>query len=232
VTDRGEVASRAGVVVAVAVALLVVACSSSKSGGTTTTAATTVAPPPSTAPAAAAKFTFGFVAPTTPLLLDLAYAQENALALAVSDINAGGGVLGAPVKAITTDDKTAGSVPDAVTSLVKGGANAVLGPVSSTDAKAAVPAVAGAKTLACSGSATAPDLNPAPPKAAFFRTVLPDQYTVDFVSNQIVALRDAHAPGQPWKVTIVARADDYGLSVSGGLASVLTAEGITASVVT
>ena len=125
-----------------------------------------IAPAPTTTtapPAAAPKFTFGFVAPSAPLLLDLAYAQENALSLAVADINDGGGVLGAPVKATTTDDQVAGSVANAVTDLVKGGANAVLGPVGSTDAQAAIPAVAGAGSLACSASATVSDLNSNPP---------------------------------------------------------------------
>src|SRR5205809_360450 len=131
------------------------ACTGDNSSSSSTTASTATiapapAPPPATtttAPAAAPKFTFGFVAPTAPLLLHLAFAQENALALAVGDINAGGGVLGAPVDATTTDDGAAGSVPNAVTNLVKGGADAVLGPVGSTDARAAIPAVAGAKAL-------------------------------------------------------------------------------------
>jgi branched-chain amino acid transport system substrate-binding protein len=190
------------------------------------TTATTTAPAP-----VPAKFTFGFVAPSAPLLLDLAYAQENALALAVADINAGGGVLGAPVDAATTDDGTAGSVAKAVTKLVDGGADAVLGPVGSNDAKAAIPAVAGAKSLACSGSATVADLNTSDPKAAFYRTALPDQYTVEFVARQILARRDAAGAGTPWKVAIVARGDDYGTSVSSGLSAALASNGVETSVI-
>jgi branched-chain amino acid transport system substrate-binding protein len=192
---------------------------------TSTTAAPAPAPP-------APKFTFGFVAPSAPLLLHLAFAQENALSLAVADVNAGGGVLGAPVDAATTDDGVAGSVAKAVTNLVDGGADAVLGPVGSADARAAIPAVAGAKALACSGSATVPDLNTDEPQAAFYRTALPDQYTVEFVSRQILARRDAAGAGAPWKVVIVARGDDYGLSVSSGLSSVLASNGVTTSVIT
>ena len=96
----------------------------------------------------------------------------------------------------------------------------MLGPVSSTDAQAAIPAVAGAGSLACSASATVSDLNSNPPSAAFYRTALPDYETVQFVATEVVAQRDAVAPGKPWKVVIVARGDDYGTSVSSGLSAV------------
>ena len=216
--------------------MVAAACSGDNTSSTATTGATATVPAVSSTTTTAAKvppkFTFGFVAPSAPLLLHLAFAQENALALAVADINDGGGVLGAPVDATTTDDGVAGSVPNAVTNLVKGGADAVLGPVSSTDARAAIPAVAGAKTLACSGSATVPDLNTGDPQAAFYRTALPDQYTVEFVSRQIVGRRDAANVDRPWKVAIVARGDDYGTSVSSGLSATLASNGMTTSVIT
>ncbi|HKA03932.1 MAG TPA: peptidoglycan-binding protein, partial [Acidimicrobiales bacterium] len=204
--------------------------SSSPSTTTATVAAATTTTTRAPAPVPP-KFTFGFVAPSAPLLLDLAYAQENALALAVADINAGGGVLGAPVDAATTDDGTAGSVAKAVTKLVNGGADALLGPVGSNDAAAAIPAVAGAKSLACSGSATVPDLNTSDPQAAFYRTALPDQYTVEFVTRQVLARRDAAGAGAPWNVAIVARGDDYGTSVSSGLSAALASNGVDTSVV-
>jgi branched-chain amino acid transport system substrate-binding protein len=219
---------------ALVVALVGAACTGDNKSSEPTTTAKAVVPASTTTtatPTAPPKFTFGFIAPSAPLLLDLAYAQENALSLAVADINAGGGVLGAPVAATTTDDRAAGSVANAVTDLVKGGANALLGPVGSTDAQAAIPAVAGAGSLACSASATLTDLNSNPPVAAFYRTALPDADTVEFVARQIEAQRDAVAPGQPWKVTIVARGDDYGTSVSSGLSALLASQGITTSVV-
>jgi uncharacterized surface protein with fasciclin (FAS1) repeats/ABC-type branched-subunit amino acid transport system substrate-binding protein len=209
------------------------ACSGDNKAAAPATTAATIAPAPATTapPAATPKFTFGFLAPSAPLLLPTGYAQENALSLAVADINDGGGVLGAPVAATSADDATAGSVPNAVTTLVDRGANAVLGPVGSTDAIAALPAIAGAHTLACSGSATVPDLTAGTPSAAFYRTVLTDQYTIQYVADHIVQQRDAKAPGGAWKVVIVARGDDYGLSVSSGLASVLNAEGITTTII-
>ncbi len=222
--------------VAGTILLAAAACSGdNKTATTTTVPASTVAPAPEVsttgAPVVAPKFTFGFLAPGAPLLLGLAYAQENALSLAVSDINAGGGVLGAPVDAITTDDVSAGSVTGAVTYLVDSGASVVLGPVGSTDALAAIPAVAAEGTAACSGSATVPHLNSDPPQAAFYRTALPDQYTIDFAAQQIVAERDAAAPADPWKVAIVARSDDYGTAVSAGLSSLLSSQGMSTTVI-
>ena len=46
-----------------------------------------------------------------------------------------------------------------------------------------------------------------------------------------MAARDAKAPGDAWKVAIVARSDDYGNNVSGGLASRLEAAGLDPTVV-
>ena len=223
-------------VIAAAVVLLAAACSGdNKTATTTTVPPSTLAPAPVTSstapPAVPAKFRFGFVAPAAALLIPLAYAQENALSLAVSDINDAGGVLGAPTEAITTDDMAAGSAAAAVTDLVQSGASVVLGPVGSTDALAAIPAVEAAGTAACSASATLPHLNSDPPAAPFYRTALPDQYTVDFMGQQIVARRDAAAPAEPWKVAIVARGDDYGLTVSSGLSALLTSKGMVTTII-
>jgi len=131
------------------------------------------------------------------------------LSLAVADINAGGGVLGAPVKATSTDDQVAGSVANAVTNLVDGGANAVLGPISSTDAKAAIRRSPGAGALACSASATSADLNSNPPTAASTGRRSPDYETSLRRQADRRAARCSR-PGQPWKVVIVARGDDTG----------------------
>src|ERR1700752_3195878 len=80
-----------------AVLVVAAACTGDNSSSSTPTSApSTIAAAPSsttTAPSTPPKFTFGFVAPSAPLLLPLAFAQENALALAVADINEGGGVL-------------------------------------------------------------------------------------------------------------------------------------------
>ena len=88
---------------AAGLAAVAAACTGdNKSSSSTTASSAAIAPAPptsTTTPAVPPKFVFGFVAPSASLLLDLAFAQENALSLAVADINSGGGVLGAPVDA-------------------------------------------------------------------------------------------------------------------------------------
>ena len=66
----------------VALALVAAASCSGDNKGATPTTTVAIAPAPATTaapPAATPKFSFGFVAPSAPLLLDLAFAQENAL---------------------------------------------------------------------------------------------------------------------------------------------------------
>ena len=118
-------------------------------------------------------------------------------------------------------------MPSAVTDLVDGGANALIGPIGSTDAIAAIPAIAGARSLACSrvGHGARPEQRRRR-RPGLYRTALPDQYTVEFVVQQVLAQRDAVAPDAPWKVAIVARGDDYGISVGGGVTALLQAQGI------
>ncbi len=76
-----------------------------------------------------------------------------------------------------------------------------------------------------------PDLNPVPPSAQMYRTALPDQYTTDLIVKQVIAQRDKVGADAPWKVAIVARGDDYGFSVGGGVAALLEAEGIQTTVI-
>lgn len=226
--------------VLVAGVLVAAACSSDDKGTPATSSPTTTltpapvttgAPTTTAAPTVPPKLTFGFIASNQPLLWDIGFAQQNALTLAVEDINAGGGVLGAPVAADVAGAAVDDTQTAAITDLVDGGANALLGPMSSNDAVAALPVIAGAHSLACSASATAPNLNPAPPQAQLYRTVLPDQYTVGLVAQNIEQQRAKVAADAPWKVAIVARGDDYGASVAGGLVPLLEAQGIETTVI-
>ena len=116
---------------------------------------------------------------------------------------------------------------NAVTNLVEGGADAVLGPVSSTDARAAIPAVAGARLVGVLGDRPPSRISTAdPPTAAFYRTALPGpvdgRVRGDGRSSPSAT---PSALGTPWKVVIVARGDDYGTSVSSGLSAILAAQG-------
>jgi branched-chain amino acid transport system substrate-binding protein len=222
-----------------AVALLG-ACSGSDNAATTTTGApaTTEAAAPGTTTATATTvagepgFTFGYLRPGPGLLLDLSSAQESALNLAIDDINAGGGVNGSPAALITVDEPADGNIAAAVNDLLDQGANIILGPVGSTAAKAALAPLAARGAVACSASATTPELTTLDTTNSFYRTAMSDSYTVQFVADELTKARDAAAlpEGQMYKVSILARGDDYGINVGNGLTATLLARGIDASV--
>ena len=166
-------------------------------------------------------FTFGYVRPPTGLVSQLATAQETAIGLAITDINDAGGVNGAPAALVTVDESLDGDAAAAVEELLAQGADMILGPVSSTGAKAVLTTLDTAGSVACSASATAPELTSLDTENVLYRTAMPDTYTVSYVADQIAAdVAAAGLPeGQPYKVSIIARQDDYGVGVGNGLAA-------------
>lgn len=178
-------------------------------------------------------FVFGYLRPPTGIQTQLALAQETAMQLAVDDINAAGGVNGGPAELIVVDEPADGDTAAAITQLVDEGADMVLGPVSSTSSLAALPALGTAGSVACSASATAPELSSLDTEGVLYRTAMPDTYTVAYVAEQITADQAAASlpEGQPYKVSILARQDDYGIGVGNGLASALTARGMDVQVI-
>jgi branched-chain amino acid transport system substrate-binding protein len=231
------------VVVVVAMAMVVAACSgdddesssstqppSSTEPAPTDTVSSTE-PATDSAPPAAPGMVLGFLRPAPGLLLDLSTAQQAALELAAEDIAAAGGVLGGPLEVLTVDEPPDGDVAAAVNEALDQGANGILGPVGSTSARAALPTLGERGSIACSGSATAPDLT-ADSTGVFFRTAISDSVTVQFVADQLTDRREAAglAEGEEYRVTIVARDDDYGIQAGNGLASALLARGINANV--
>jgi ABC-type branched-subunit amino acid transport system substrate-binding protein len=106
--------SRAVAIRAVVVfAVLLTACSGDDDDGvdttsstvrrTTTTQAQTDSTEPAIEPEAEPTYTFGFLAPGEGQLAPFVPSQEQALALAIEDINAAGGLLGGPVRSIRDD---------------------------------------------------------------------------------------------------------------------------------
>ena len=129
---------------------------------------------------------------------------------------------------MTVDEPADGDVAASVNELLDQGVNGILGPVGSTSARAALAPLSERGSIACSASATAPDLTTAG-TGVFFRTAISDSVTVQFVADQLTARRDAVglAEGEVYQVTIVARDDDYGIQAGNGLASALV--GVLAS---
>jgi branched-chain amino acid transport system substrate-binding protein len=173
----------------------------------------------------------GLLAPPTGLLASLYVGQERGVALAVDDVDAGGGVLEGPLVA-TTYRAEPGSEPTAVVqAAIDGGAGALLGPAGSSDAVVVRDEVAALGSTTCSASATVPSITRDQDDLVLFRTALPDDVTATYLASQIVARRDADAPGVAWKVAIVARADDYGQSIGGSVAAILQAAGLEPNVI-
>jgi branched-chain amino acid transport system substrate-binding protein len=235
---------RAALAVVLTTSLVLAACSGDDDAAPTTSAGgtTTVAPSPETTDGSAgtttpaepgeAGFVFGYVRPAAGLLRELAVSQEAALGLAVEDINEAGGVNGAPATVLSVDEPLNGDVASAVNDLIDQGANLILGPVGSSGAIGALRTLTDRGAIACSASATSPQLTQLDTGEVFFRTAMPDTFTLQYVADQIEAdVAAAQLPeGTPYRVSIVARADDYGINVGNGLASVLLARGIEATI--
>ncbi|MFZ4718396.1 MAG: peptidoglycan-binding protein [Ilumatobacteraceae bacterium] len=225
---------RRGIAALIAATVVLAACSDDKDATPTTAPTTTAATSTETSlPAGDPTFTFGYVRPGAGLLSSLATAQEAAINLAVADINAAGGVNGGPVQMIAVDESLDGDTAAAVTDLLDQGADMILGPISSTGAKASLEVLKSRNAVACSASATSPELSTLDDAGVLYRTAMPDSFTVDHVADVVSADAEKAAlpEGTKFKVSIVARGDDYGISVGNGLATALTARGMEVEVV-
>ncbi|HEX3087804.1 MAG TPA: peptidoglycan-binding protein [Ilumatobacteraceae bacterium] len=225
-------------------AVVVAACSSDdKSSSTTPTTAagaeTTAAPAtdaPSgtedTTPAATGQgLTVGVIVPPPGLLETLFEGQLRGINDAAADIKAGGGVLGGELTVNEIHTPLGQSASSQIQGAVDAGNRVLIGPSGSADAQAAIPELARLSTLACTASATLPNLTVGDDTQSIFRTVVSDNILTTWLSEQITARRDAEFPNQALKVAIVARSDDYGLSVGNGLAASLQATGFVPAVI-
>jgi hypothetical protein len=237
----------------VATGLLLAACSNDDGGGSdaTATAPSTDATPDLTTPVATADtsseaettdadaaddldgdgLSLGVIAPSPGLLSTVFRATERGVELAADDIASSGGVLDGPLAIERTVAPLDGNEAEVVPAAVDGGADALIGPTGSTDALAYLDAVTASRSISCSATASAPGLTDSQESFGLFRTALPDEVVVSYLADVIEARRDADAEGAASRVAIVARSDDYGLSVGNGLAATLEALGFEPTVV-
>ncbi len=173
----------------------------------------------------------GVLAPSPGLLATLFQAQRRGIDAAQADIAAGGGVLGGPLDVAQTDTPLGSTEADIAADVVDDGARVLIGPAGSDAASLLLPELQRLGAVSCSASATVPGLTYAQEQPVLFRTAVPDDVLTAYLTQQIVARRDAEAPGAAWRVAIVARSDAYGLSVGNGLAALLQAAGFAPSVV-
>jgi branched-chain amino acid transport system substrate-binding protein len=175
--------------------------------------------------------TVGLLAPGPGLVDELFVAQRRGMSFAAADVTAGGGVLGG---ALAVEEASASvGTPEAALlgDLADRGAGVFAGPVASSSAPAMLEELTARGSLACSASASLPSVTYGQEELALFRTVIPDDVFVGQLAEKIVERRDEVAPGAGWTINIVARDDDYGQTVGGGLASALEAQGLAPNVV-
>jgi branched-chain amino acid transport system substrate-binding protein len=228
----------------IAVGLVLAACDDDGSDTQpTATSGTSVTSPSAPAPASTAAGTapettiaadpelvFGYLAPGVGLLNALAIGQERGLTLAVDEINAAGGALGAPVAAVRAEESADRPVTDAVDELIEQGAGVILGPAGSATTAELLPILGEQSLLACSASATATSLTDGGAVASFARTALRDDYLATIVADVLVPPDDEGPP--PATVMIVARDDVYGNELTAALSAELSARGVEVTTLT
>lgn len=152
-------------------------------------------------------------------------AQAAAVTLAVSDINAAGGVNGKPVELLPADsgDASSTTAETSFADLVKKGADVIIGPTSSVLASRLIPKVVSAGVTMISPAATFPDLTTARDDGLFFRTIPPFDAQGD-------ALAQAVSAKGPVKAALVYVADDLSKSIVEPLRAAIARSGSTLAV--
>jgi branched-chain amino acid transport system substrate-binding protein len=164
--------------------------------------------------------TIGQLAPQTGQLSNLVPSFTTPVALAIEEMNAGGGVLGQPVGYSLADD---GSNPDvavvSIEQLLEGGTvDAIMGPATSGTMLGIIDQVRSAKVLDCSGSNTSAELSRVNSGGYYFRTTPPD--TLQGPALAKLLLRD-----QRKRVAIIARRDTYGVGLGNEVKAAVTKGG-------
>lgn len=160
----------------------VVACSDDPTTPPDTTAPTVAVSTPSEVPSDGV-LTIGMLSPITgPGSSTLGAGIRLAVEEAVVEINAAGGVLGNSVRLLEADEAHAGGFAE----LIEGGADAIVGPVSSRVALAELGTAISAGTVVCSPTATALALDAFPGREGlFFRTAPSDSLQMEAIVREV-----------------------------------------------
>jgi len=167
------------------------------------------------------QLTIGRVLPDTGPLAFLGPPMIVGTQLAIDDINAAGGVNGKDVKFLKGDEgETPQTARETTNRLLGEGANVIIGAAASGDIQEIIQKLSDQKVPECSGSATSPAFTDQKNADFFFRTVPPDNAVAPIISDTVIA-------DGAQKVTVVARADDYGKALADLVKSQLTSAGAT-----
>lgn len=167
--------------------------------------------------------TLGQLAPLTGSLAPIAKSLTTPVEIAVSQINAAGGVNGKPVKLAIADD--GGGANDAIatasmrTLLDTRKVDAIMGPTATGTTLALLNTIRTKGVLACSGTNSAAELSGAGSGGYYFRTAPPDRL-------QAVALARLVASSGKKSPVVVARDDAYGKAFVAPLVAELRRRGV------
>ena len=131
----------------------------------------------------------GGVLPLTGALAFLSPPEIAGVDLAISDINAAGGVLGKPVQwqlEDSSDGDHAEVAPQSATKLLSSGVDAIVGAAASGVTRNIIDQITKSKTVEISMSNTAPDLSTWKDGGYYFRTAPSDLLQGGVIGNQIV----------------------------------------------
>lgn len=201
-------------------ALIVAACVVTMLAGCSAAPPPPAPTPSSPAPTGDGVLTIGTLLPTTGNSAFIGPAQVAGVSLAVSDINAAGGVNGVPVVAMQRDsgDAASGTMEASFADLVAQGADVVVGPSSSVLAQRLIPLAVKARIPVISPAATFPGLTTIADAGYFFRTV-------PAYGEQGYALGKVLSEGGPTKVGFVYFGDEFGAALAPALEQGVTRNG-------
>ncbi len=169
----------------------------------------------------------GHLAPETGELAPILDSLRVPVQLAVEEINSAGGVNGQPALFAPGDEGTdAGTARQTVAMMLENGADAIVGPASSSTALAILDTTKD-RALVCSGTNSAEALTKQGPRRSgglYFRTAPPDRLQGRALAEQILAA--GHR-----RVAVVARDDRFGSSLAGSLVRSLREGGAKVPVV-
>ncbi|WP_309712276.1 ABC transporter substrate-binding protein [Pseudolysinimonas sp.] len=175
-------------------------------------------PAPTPTPPGDGELKIGTLFPSSGGVAFIGPAQVAGVNAAIREINAAGGVNGAPVVVVNRDsgDASTQKVEESFADLVTQGVDVVIGPSSSVLSQRLLEPAAEADIPLISPAATYPQLTALDTEGIFFRTI-------PSYPHQAIVLADLFADRDVESVAIVFRDDDLGSSLSAALAAALEA---------
>lgn len=153
----------------------------------------------------------GYLLPESGPLVAIGPPQVAAFELAVEDVNAGGGVLGAPVEFESGDEGgDIGSATQTVDRLLDLGVDGIVGASSSAVSLQVIDKITGAEVLQCSGSNTSRSFTDYADDGFYSRAV-----PTNLLQAPVFA--DTMVTDGATSVAIILRADDYGESLGNAI---------------